>query len=226
MEKEDLSKVKLAGGEKEPVFRQLEDRDIPNVLKLMIEISPNIGGARYPSLYHALCRESLIDKRVVFIVGEKQSDIVAFHIAIIDRDKWRKSFMMRHPLILARMALSRINHTLRRAVKKATHQRKGLPKPIANIDEFVTPGNTNRSWKDSSPQIAKVLFIGVAESQRGKRIIKSLYEYRDQVLAKRGVKRVDSVILSDNIKMIRASVRLGVSVYKRDGALMTTKDLQ
>jgi len=225
MEKDELSKVALAGEGNEILFRQLEDGDIPNVLKLMIEISPNIGGARYPSLYHALCRESLIDKRVVFIVGEEQSDIVAFHIAIIDRDKWRKSFMMRHPLILARMAFSRIYHTLRRVVKKAIHQTKGLPKPIANIDDFVTPGNTNRSWKDSSPKIAKIIFTGVAESQRGKRIIKSLYEYRDQVLAKRGVKRVDSVILSDNIKMIRASVRLGVSVYKSDGHLMTTKNL-
>ena len=208
------------------VYRILEQRDIPDTVKLMTDHNIIIGGERRQSVYRAICQEALIDKRVLFVVGEEQSKIIAYHIVVSDRNRWRYSFMIRHPLIAIRNAFYRTFKQTIKAIKKTGHSKKDIVSPIPDLDEYLTPGATNRSWSDSSPQIGKNFYTGVAESHRGRRIIKGIFEYGDKILAARGVRRVDTVILSNNVKMIRATKRLGWNVYRTtDGSIFTTKDI-
>ena len=208
-----------------PIFRVLEKDDIKSVLNLMEEIKPNIGGSRDLSLYHALCHEALLDKRVVFIVGEEQSKKIAFYLAIIDRDRWRMSFMFRHPLMVTKMIFNRTFNRLRKLLKAAGPKMGNFKSDMPDISMYIKLGSSNKSWKDSSSRIAKLLYIAVSESHRGKSIAKEMWEYALKVLTDCGVIRVDTEILLNNIPSIRLHYGLGFYIYKQGGALFVTKDI-
>ncbi len=203
----------------------LEKDDIKSVLKLMEEIQPNIGGSRDPSMYQALCHEALLDKRMVFIVGEEQSKIIAFYLAIIDRNRWRITFMFRHPFIVMQMVFERTFKRLLKISKKAAHKIKDFENNMQDISMYLTSIPPSKSWKDSSSRIAKLLYIAVGESHRGKSIAKRTWEYALDVLAKCGVERVDTEILLNNIPSIQLHKGLGFNIYRRGRSLFVTKDL-
>ena len=210
----------------EPIFRMLKKSDIQDVLKLMAEIKPNIGGVRYPSLYNALCNDALFDKRIVFTVAEEQSKIIGFFFGIIDRNSWRFSFMVRHPIIGTRMVFIRTFERLSILVKKFDSKTINLEPYNTEINKFITSGTTSRSWdNDSSPQIAKLLYGGVSGTHRGKNIAKRLGEYICKVLAERGVRRVDATIVYNNIKGIRLDHGLGFTIYRTGYSFFATKDV-
>ena len=104
--------------------------------------------------------------------------------------------------------------------KKATVE-TNLP----DISPYISPSTTNRSWKDSSPQIAKLLFDGVAVTHRGKHVAKRLTEYMFKTLLERGVSRADGIILLHNIAEVRVVHGLGFNIYRQGGSLFATKDL-
>ena len=208
-----------------PTFRMLKKEDMESVLQLMQELQPNIGGSRDPFMYRALCNEALVDERVVFIVGDEQSKIISFYLAIIDRNRWRSAFMLRHPLVALKMVARRFFNQLTKVLKKASAEATDTQMNIPDISQYVSPSSTNRSWKDSSPRIAKILFDGVAVSHQGRYIAKGMREYMYKVLGAKGVRRMDAIILSHNIRPIRVSHKLGFKIYRQDGSLFVTKDL-
>ena len=209
-----------------PIFRMLKKEDMESVLQLMQDLQPNIGGSRDPSMYRALCHEALIDKRVVFIVGEEQSKIIAFYLAIIDRNRWRLAFMLRHPLIVTQMTFKRAFNRLMKISRKRSGKTANLDMATPDISKYVSPSTTDRSWRDSSPQIAKILFDGVAVSHQGRHIATGMRDYMYKVLAENGVRRVDAIILSNNIRPIRVAYKLGFNIYMEGGSLLVTKDLR
>jgi hypothetical protein len=209
----------------EPVFRGIKESDIDGVLTLMDETKPNIGGSRNASLYHALCNEALIDKRVVVVVGEEDSKIIAFFLAAIDRDRWRMSFVRRHPWIAIKMTGARVLRKLRRRVVPPEPETRGNENNRHDIRQYIQTTETTKSWKDSSPRIAKLLFICVQEGERRKHVSLGLYQAMIEELAKRGVSRVDGIILLQNIPSIRLSHKLGFHKYIRDSHIFVTKDL-
>ena len=203
----------------------LGERDIDSVCMLMKDLQPNIGGSRDPSMYQALCREALSDKRVVFIVGEEQTKVIAFYIAVIDRNKWRLSFLSRHPLIVLKMVLKRTFNRLSKISKGVSGEQADVETKMPDISAYISPSTTNRSWKDSSPQIAKLLFYGVAVTHRGKHVAKRLIEHMLRTLFERGVSRADAIILLHNIAEVRVVHGLGFNIYRQGGCLFVTKDL-
>lgn len=208
-----------------PVYRMLEKGDVNSLLKLMEEIKPNIGGSRDLLLYRALCYDALLNPRVVFTVGEVQTRIIAFYFAVIDRNRWRISFMFRHPLIVTKMVIKRALKKLSKLLKTPDSNTGSLEHLNPDISTYATPDITNKSWNDSSPQIAKLLYIAVKENHRGKDIAKEMWEYALKVLAERGVRRVDTEILLKNEPSIRLHYGLGFNIYRQGSALFVTKDL-
>ena len=207
------------------ICRKLEKKDFNNVLKLMNEIQPVIvGGLRCPSLYRAFCYDALIDKRVLFIVAEEKTDIVGFRIVVIDMKNWRLTFCKRHPVLTLRILTQKICNNIR--IKITTKKNLNIyASQYAVVAGFVNQTPCNKSWNDSSPQIAKALYVAVKESHRGKNIAAKLIEYGNQILVNHGQKRIDDRILFNNIASIRLHHRLGFNIYKSGHALFVTKEL-
>ncbi|MFO7719172.1 MAG: GNAT family N-acetyltransferase [Gillisia sp.] len=206
------------------VFRLLKKNDLKNVLNLMSEIKPMIGGVRYRSFYYVICLEALSDKRVVFAVCEEKSKIVGFRIAIIDLYNWRRSLFYRHPLVGMMVVFTRIFNKI---LKQTRNRKKIIDKDfkIQAIKEFITTVPTDKSWSDLSPEIAKGLFVGVAESHRGKHVGKQLVQYTNQIMAERGQRRIDGRILMNNVPSIRLHFGLGYEIYKKGNYFFVTKNL-
>ena len=205
-------------------IRMLEERDMSGILQLMEYIKPNIGGSRDKCLYKAICQDAIFDERIVFTVAEEDSRIVGFFFGVIDRNRWRLSFIMHHPIIGARVVISRMYKRMLNLEK--IYENSHLEPYNSEIDKFITPGSTSRSWqKDSSPQIAKLLYAGVYGSQRGKFIAKRLGEYILKVLAERGVRRVDAVIIYNNIRGIRLDHSIGFKIYRTGNSFFATQDI-
>lgn len=226
MKEEQVPVVETERKMNAPVYRILEKRDIEGVLELMKAIKPDIGGSRNQSLYRALCCEALVDKRVVFTVGEEESKIIAFYLAVIDPSRWRLSFMIRHPLLGIGRVLNKVFDELIKMVNKTKQKTKYSAASLQDINKYITPMPANKSWKDFSPDIAKLLFDAVAESHRGRHIARGMTEYMLEVLAERGARRVDGTIHFHNIPSIRARYVLGFNIHNMGDQLFITKDIQ
>lgn len=208
-------------------FRLLNEKDINEVLKIMEEIKPVIGGVRLKLLYRALCYESLIDKRVVFAIGENKGRIISFQIVVIDRNRWRFAFAKRHTFLLLITIFLRVIKRIPKIQKKLNNNNNDNldPKIGKELSRLNLQNKTDRNWEDSNEKIAKSLYEAVIEEYRGKRIVGKMRDFVYDVLSNRGVKRIDAIILVNNRKAIRALVRDPRFVYKIGNSLFTSKDI-
>jgi|WetSurMetagenome_2_1015567.scaffolds.fasta_scaffold30453_1 hypothetical protein len=208
-----------------PIYRVINKSDIDGVLTLMDEMKPNIGGSRDPSLYSAMCQEALTDKRVVIVVGEEDSKIIGFLLAVIDRNRWRMSVICRHPWIVIKMIGDRALNKLKKRFIEEEPEKRDIENNRQDISRYINPAATTKSWKDSSPEIAKLLFICVREGDRRKRVAHGLFRSMMDALAERGVKRADAIVLLQNMPSIRFSHGIGFNMYIQDGHIFQTKDI-
>ena len=199
-------------GSVKPLCRMLDQDDLPEIIHLMEEIRPHIAGLCSRSIYTAICRQALVDERLVITVAEDRGKLIGFTINIIEQNRFWISFLTKRPLLASRIAFRKFLNLMGLGVSA----RKLEPAELEIINKYVSPGSSGRSWKDSSPTIAKAIFIGVAEQYRGSKIVgKALLNYRKKVLLERGVKRADGIILMHRI----ASIKL---LHKQGGRIERT----
>jgi GNAT superfamily N-acetyltransferase len=209
----------------EPVYSLLGKDDIPQTLRLMEEIKPNICGVHSKSMYRTILKNALRDPRNVFVITKIDSEIVGFYFVVVDRDKWRESFIALHPLILTKTVLAKINWFFRKTVTKE-NRNSGKIKPDCPVeDKVIRPEVSNRNWKDSSPEIAKLLYIAVKKEYHGKRIGKSMSQYAFKILKERGVNRIDAQILFHNKQSIYLKYKLGFNIFTDVDFLFATRDI-
>jgi hypothetical protein len=177
----------------------------------MEEIRPEIAGLFSRSMYTAICRQALVDERLVVTVAEDQGKLIGFTINIIDQNRFWISFLKKHPLLASRIAFRKFLNLMGLGVSA----RRLEPTQLEIINKYITPGPSGRSWKDSSPRIAKAIFNGVAEQYRGSRTVgKELLSYRKEVLLERGVKRADGIILMHRIASVKLLHKQGGPIEK------------
>jgi ribosomal protein S18 acetylase RimI-like enzyme len=207
-----------------PRCRMIRKDDIDGVLILMDELKPNIGGSRDPSLYRALCQEALIDERVIVLVCEEQSQIIGFYLAVTDRNRWRMSFLCRHPGIVAKMIVTRAFAKLQQLLRSAQPQ-DTIEHDAQDISMYITPTAAGRLWGESSPHIAKLMFLGVGTRHRRKQVARGLLRSMISVLAERGIRRADAIILLHNMPSIHLVHPFGFKLHREGGHLFGTKDI-
>jgi ribosomal protein S18 acetylase RimI-like enzyme len=220
-----MSNNKIVTKEEKPIFRLIEKRDLKNTMKLMAEIRPNISGTHSCLLYNTICTDALFDKKIVFIVTEYKLDIIGFYFVVLDRDRWRTSFIFRHPFIGFIILLNRIFNELKNVFKIHNNNLQCDLVYIHEIKGLVKPEIVNRSWNDSSPQIAKLLYVAVNKTYRGGKIAHKMWKYALEVLKERGISRIDTQILLDNISSIKLHYGLGFDIYIKGHSLFATRDL-
>jgi ribosomal protein S18 acetylase RimI-like enzyme len=208
-----------------PAIRLFEKSDLKSLLSLMNEIKPNIGGSRNPSLYRAICQDALSDKRVVIVVAEEKSEIVGFLLTVINRNRWRRSFLLRHPWSMPRLFWERVSKEWRTPSRETAPGKRNVDGNMQDISPYISTKETNKSWEDSSPQIAKLLFICVRAKERRKRLARNLFDFTIARLVERGVRRADAIVLLHNVPSIRLSHELRFEMYIQEGHIFQTMDI-
>jgi GNAT superfamily N-acetyltransferase len=189
----------------------------------MEEFRPSIVGLRSRALYTAICRQTLKDDRLVFIVAEARGKLIGFSTAIIDRNRFWISFLPKRPLLSVRIVFK----MFLRLIRVGESERVPEPKELEMIKEYIAPTPPGRSWwGDSSPSIAKGLYMAVSKGHRGKGIGRELLRSRNKVLVERGVKRFDGITQTYNISQIQLFHSEGFRIERKgkDDKLFVTID--
>jgi hypothetical protein len=198
----------------------VKKEDIAEVCKLAKETNYFFpGGMGSQILFLAVCKDALHRNDVIIAVAKLDNVVVGYSVKIIHRSRYWKSFIFRYPVLgvklLSKMSCKRITGFF-----QAKHQ------PVKqSIKDLVNIVPTNRSWRDSSPTIAKAEHTAVSKDARGRSIGLKLHFYTFKILKERGVTRVDNTIDFDNISSIRMNRKAGWRFSLTDNYLFGTIDL-
>ena len=184
------------------------------------------GGVGSQIVFSAVCRDALHRNDVIIAVAKLDNVVVGYSVKIIHRSRYWKSFIFRYPVLgaklLSKMSCKRIKLSCKRITEffQAKHQ------PVKqSIKDLVNIVPTNRSWRDSSPTIAKAEHTAVSKDARGRSIGLKLHFYTFKILKERGVTRVDNTIDFDNIPSIRMNRKAGWRFSLTENYLFGTIDL-
>ncbi len=200
-------------------YQLINLEDLSNIYEFLNEIKPSIAGLNSNKIYSAICRDALHNNKMIIVTAKSKERVVGIVITLIDWKSYWKHFSMHHPVLAGEILIYRLRRILadRKVEVNESYQNNF-------IDDLISPSNLSRSWKDSLPCIAKVIFIGVRKDYRGKGIGKQLYNYLFKVLAEKGVIRVDACIDITNISSILFHSRMGWGIIKKTRELFCTID--
>jgi len=181
-----------------------------------------IAGLYSKTIYTAICNKALTDNRIVFVVAENQRKLVGLVIAIIDRNRFLVSFLIKHPILALQIFFIKFLIL----IKARINGRKPNFAQMEYIKKYIKNSPSKRSWwKDSSPEIAKAVFISVVPEYRGRKIGLKLNRYRDEILVRRGVERYDGIVELHRIPQIRLLYKTGFYIERKGPKLFVSKDL-
>jgi hypothetical protein len=203
---------------KEPKFRLLKKNDLPQICTLMAQIKPPIAGLQSKSVYSAMCHDALKDKRLVFLVAEKNKELIGFTLAIIDRKNFWKAFTLRHPYLSARIFIVKFFKALR--FKLAIHRSTIIENENEHqnlIDKWIKSSKSVICGRYADSQIAHTQYTAVAEGYRKEGIGIELQNSRDRILKEIGVKQLCSNVNIKNIAGIIMNYRRGGWKAERKG---------
>jgi ribosomal protein S18 acetylase RimI-like enzyme len=173
-------------------------------------------------MYSAICGDSLKDDRLTIVVAVLGRDLLGFSVTISDWKRFWMSFWLHHPLLSLRIIFSRCMG-LRKAL--AEQEEPDVSKRLP-IEDFLSPISPNRSWKDSSPHIAKIIYTGVNPAFRGMGIATGIRTYEMKLLSQRGVRRFDGWVNPSNLAAIQLNSDFGFRIERHENLLFVTIDIE
>lgn len=204
--------------------RVLIKNDYPQVIDLMAKSKIPFAGLYSKAIYRAIYREALVDKKIMFVVAEHKKKLIGLVIAIINWKVFWVSFLLKHPILACQIVYNKLK-------KKMLHSAPKNEKPHITIEQmneirqYLTDSIKDRSWDDTSPEIAKAIFISVDPEYRRSGIGLKLNKYRDKVLIERGVKRYDGWVQAHRIPQLHLLHKTGFFIEKRGNSFFVSKDL-
>jgi len=99
------------------------------------------------------------------------------------------------------------------------------PEQLEAISKYFTTFRSGSSWLESSPQIAKAIFISVDPAYRGSGVGLELNQYRDKVFIERGVKRYDGYVEIQRVPQFHLLHKTGFQIERRGNKFFVSKYL-
>jgi len=207
--------------ENSPHYRLYKKTDFPQLRELLKTLKPEIAGIRSERLYDALCLDALSNRNIVIIIAEEDSRLIGFNVTIIGRHRFFRYFLFKHPLISLKIARQR----LLKLSRGLTGLKSIESAACREATPYISNRDSGRSWQDSSPGIAKILFTAVRGGHRGRRISVGIGEFLLHILEDRGVSRLDTLVDPQNLPSIRLTYRLGFQIERRGEWLLGSIDI-
>jgi GNAT superfamily N-acetyltransferase len=199
----------------------MTSEDESEVLSLMLQSGFPISGLVTRSIYSSLCKDALTCSDTQVAVAAIENRIVAFLLTITDWTRYWRRFMLRHPVPGLRIVKNRA----RRYGKHVDVWPQLLQSDREYVRSIISDSPSGRSWSDSSPSIAKVVFVQVDPQFRGRRLGVGLYYFLMDYLASRGVTRIDAKVDLTNRRAMPLHVSVGYRLERTGNSLFATKDL-
>ncbi len=180
-------------------FRPITPGEIPAARRLLARLRPTIAGVSGPPVDRALCREAVLGGGIVLILAREGDRPAGFVAGVIDPARTWPALLRRHPGLGLRIALSRGLERVRRPRPAAARAERGE----------TSPSRGPSAWDESSPEVARVILIGVDDEFRGQGVGLGLYDAFARELAGRGVRRLVARIDAENRQSLALHRRAG-----------------
>jgi predicted acetyltransferase len=204
-------------------FKMMEPADVDLAIQLLLESSTHIAGLSSPEIYRAFCREGVRRKQLITILAREGEKGAGFVSAIINSRSFWQKFCWRHPMVSIKIIAHRL-------LKKIAHKKTASSGPLSpeTPPQGTIPTDYGqRLWRQSSPVIAKIIYIGVSKDYRQQGIASQLYTLLFQELAQRQIKRVDATMDISNPASIRLHEKTGWTILPfTNSSLVATKNLK
>ena len=190
--------------------RPVVSTDLQSLCSLMTEVGASFAGLTSRSMCFAIGSDAVAANRVTIAVADHDKELIGFVAAVVDPAEYWKGFLWRHPMV----GTTAVVHKLLRGGGRTGLLRGGRG---TGIDH----------WNQSSPSIARILYVGVAERFRRKGIGAQLYQTVFHMLAESGVQHAEAHTDHDNIPSIRLFAQIGghSRMVKGGTGLLWTLDL-
>jgi ribosomal protein S18 acetylase RimI-like enzyme len=197
-------------------IRSVQKGDWPALRRLLGEFKPRIAALRSWITYRAVFTDAFSTRHIVIIVAEADGKLVGFSVTAIDWKRYQHQFPLRHPFVAALSAAKKLTDGLRVWLRGDSR---------AGEDDHEVSDSDEKSWGDSSPHIAKVIYTGVTGDYRNRGVASDLARYRIELLRKIGVRRVDALVSPRNAPAIRLNEKLGYRVQNSGTVLLMSLEL-
>jgi ribosomal protein S18 acetylase RimI-like enzyme len=207
-------------GDAELTYGPLPQGLWPDAIRLLAEERVSIAGVAEEPVWRAFLEDSRATAHPLIVSACDAHTIHGVVLCLIDPARYWRRLLVRHPLVAVQILAVRLKRRLRwrRAGPSA-------PRPDPGILNLMVPNVTGKRWADSSPEIAKIMFIGVDRRSRKKSIGRRLYQVLFRQLRLRGVRRVDACIDWPNVPSIHLHRSAGWELYARPQSIMASYDL-
>lgn len=151
-----------------------------------------------------LCQDALLTQDVVILLAQKQQSILGCVVAIIDYHHYWKRFLLKHPVLLARILFSRVKRyfqDLFQSQKDANHKGESLQVSLNISDKEQKTQND-----------MKVFVITVEPEHRNKGIASKLYQALIQKCRELQITKIDASIHQNNQASIRLHKNIGFTL--------------
>ena len=139
----------------------------------------------------------------------------------ISRKNFLISFFLKHPILVIEMVFKKVF----RKLGKSMNEKAPDPEQLETISKYLSPSHSGFSWWDSSPEIAKAIFISVDPSYRGSGVGLELNQYRDKVFIERGVKRYDGYVEIHRVPQFHLLHKTGFRIERRGNKFFVSKKM-
>jgi ribosomal protein S18 acetylase RimI-like enzyme len=200
--------------------RTVEGRDRRAFCRLLDEFRPRIAGLRSPLTYRAVFSDAFVSPHILIVVATDGGKLVGFSLTAIDWNRYQRRFALQHPLLATLSGLKKVLDGVRVALRPLASGRTDAVGAGIEAD-----GMNDRSWRDSSPDIAKVIYTGVTRAARHHGVAYAMARYRTELLRELGVRRVDSIVAPNNAAAIHLNEKLGYRAERRGAVLLMSTEL-
>ena len=201
-------------------IKSIESFELEKFYHLLTELRTPVAGLVNKRIYKAIAKEALKNENIVIVIAKDEEEVIGCNITVVDWKHFWSKFFRSYPHIAIEIFFKR---AMKRVVTPKT--KMAIENKDKIIDQYLAITPTDRSWNDSSPQIAKTIYTGVHNKFRKKGIGKKISTYRNSVLKDRGVKRLDTNLSRTNLPIIKMNYSIGYKIYRDGSRLFGTIDL-
>ena len=189
---------------------------------MLMELRPVIARMAGEPIYRAVSRDALRRRDTLIVVAEQAGTLAGVVVAATRWKRYWRGFVLRHPLLGARV----LWHRLRKVLGLGRRTREPQVDEPGRLGDCVSATPSGRSWSESSPAIAKVAYVGVRQQCRGRGIGDAIYRHLFAILRQRGVARVDAHIDYDNIASVWFHWKTGWRIERWGSGYFATVNLE
>jgi len=189
-------------------YRPIVPGDTDQLIELLMRGRPSITRLSNKFVYTAIIQEALKSKKIFCLVAVKNDNLIGYVFAATDWHRFQRLFILNHPLVALMIIVKEIQRLITRNVAEILRGTK----PV--ISSSYTSLTENYQSKDNQKTIARIIHVGVEETERSKGIASSLYAALRKYLEKEGVTRIEANISEGNFASVRLHERAGWTMVK------------